>query len=98
MPCQTIEFKTSNGERHEAIICGSRGVKRCKYCNRIRAFLCDFPVGKTKRGKLKTCDAPLCEDHTQKGDDPQYDFCRLHYPHAKAAAERRKARQSTEKI
>jgi hypothetical protein len=58
------------------IICsrGSRAPK-CKFCGKVSAKLCDFPVHGSKQGK--TCDAPMCDDHaTSVGEDR--DFCPDH--------------------
>ncbi|MBS1793635.1 MAG: hypothetical protein JSS81_07270 [Acidobacteria bacterium] len=87
MPCETVKIGDSY-----AIVC-SRGRRRktCLYCSREHEFLCDFPVGKTKGGKTKTCDRPLCRKHSLKGVSEGVDFCREHYPIAKAAYERRMA-------
>ncbi len=85
MPCNVV--KTESGF---ALVCGGRRAKRCTYCNRPAPFLCDFPV--IRKGRKATCDAALCEACAQKGDNPDYDFCRPHFPLAKAAAERRKVR------
>ena len=88
MPCQKIKIGDA-----EAIHCsGRRRRKTCLYCSREHEFLCDFPVGKTKGGKVKTCDRPLCGKHSLKGVSEDVDFCREHYPIAKAAYERRTAR------
>ena len=86
MPCYPFKIGNSTG-----FICGRsrRKEKQCVYCGQISDFLCDFPVEKTKRGKLKTCDKPLCSDCTQKGVSPDVDFCKEHYPIAKAAYEKR---------
>ena len=86
MPC--IPFRHGNAT---GFMCG-RGQRRkkCFYCNSVHEFLCDFPVGKTAKGKKKDCDRPMCAKHTQKGVSENVDFCRVHYPLAKAAYERRK--------
>jgi hypothetical protein len=89
MPCVKIKIGNSTG-----ILCGrGRRPKPCFYCGKRSEFLCDFPVGKTKKGKLKTCDIPLCSRLTLKGISPDVDFCKTHYPLAKAAYERRAAKQ-----
>ena len=89
MPCRTVKFGNST-----AIICGSRSrTKKCFYCGKPSECLCDFPVGKTKAGKKKDCDRPLCAKCSQKGVSANVDFCREHYPLAKAAYERRCAGQ-----
>jgi len=54
--------------------------------------LCDYPIripGKRK----KDCDVPMCDACTSKGVTPGVDFCRAHYPLAKAAYERRTAKK-----
>lgn len=92
MPCEKIKFGNST-----AIIC-SRGhrPKPCFYCGRPSDFLCDSPVGITKSGKKKDCDRALCVVCTQKGISKNVDFCREHYPKAKAAYERRLQKQKLE--
>lgn len=75
------------------VICGLPRPKKCFYCGKQSGFLCDFPVGKDKKGTKKTCDTPLCLNCTQKGVSHNVDFCREHYPLAKAAYERRIARE-----
>jgi hypothetical protein len=89
MPCQPFKWGNASG-----FICGrGRRIKRCYYCTEEHEFLCDFPIGKTKKGKNKDCSRPLCADCTQKGVSPNVDFCKDHFPLAKAAYERRLAAQ-----
>jgi hypothetical protein len=77
----------------KAIVCRGRGRrKKCHYCDGDEDFLCDFPVGKKRNGEKKDCDRSLCKNCTQKGVSPGVDFCREHYPIAKAAYEERQAR------
>lgn len=85
MPCRTLKIGNAT-----AIVC-SRGqrTKPCYYCGMPSDFLCDYPVGKTKKGKKKDCDRALCKNCTQKGVNPEVDFCREHFPLAQAAYERR---------
>jgi hypothetical protein len=91
MPC--YPFKTADGAT--GFICTrGRRVKPCVYCGRPSAALCDFPVGETKTGKRKDCDLAMCEGCTQKGVSENVDFCRAHFPVAKAAYERRQAKQA----
>lgn len=88
MPCNWMRLP-GGGVAH---LNTTRRIKRCIYCKAMHEFLCDFPVGeKNKKGKYKTCSAPLCSVHTQKGNNPEFDFCRPHFPVAAAAYERRKA-------
>ena len=88
MPSEEIDI----GETKVVICTRGRKLKRCTYCLKPHKFLCDYPVAKTKKGKLKTCDRPLCSDHTKKGVSDDVDFCREHYPLAKAAYERRQGK------
>lgn len=81
-----LNFKVRNVS---AIICGVPHRSKCQYCGKPSEFLCDFPVGKNKQGKKKTCDRKLCRNCSQKGISQNVDFCREHYPLAKAAYERR---------
>jgi hypothetical protein len=92
MPCYPYKF----AEGATGMICTGRGKKPrpCYKCGRNSLHLCDFPMGKTKAGKTKTCDKPMCAYHTNKGVSPDIDFCDVHYPIAKAAYERRTAKQS----
>lgn len=68
---------------------GHRRPQKCVYCGKVSEFLCDYPVGKTRSGKKKDCDKPLCSNCTQKGVSADVDFCREHFPLAKAAYDRR---------
>jgi hypothetical protein len=85
MPCSWIKI----GDTVTHIRHSRPRRKKCFYCAADHEFLCDFPVGKTKSGKKKDCDKPLCGEHTQKGVSKNVDFCREHFPLAKAAYERR---------
>ena len=69
-----------------------RKPKPCFYCGNPSSQLCDFPIGKHKNGKKKTCDAAMCERCTSKGVSKEYDFCRPHFKLAKEAYERRMQR------
>lgn len=72
------------------VMCGNfPKPKACIYCGKESTKLCDFPVGRTKAGKKKTCDLPLCDTCALKGVSADVDFCKPHYPLAKAAYERR---------
>jgi len=84
MPCRVV--KTGN---IVAIACSRRTVQsKCFYCGKPSDYLCDFPV--YSKGKKKgTCDRKLCKRCTQKGVSGETDFCREHFPIAKAAYERR---------
>jgi hypothetical protein len=76
-----------------AIICTGRTVQpRCFYCGKPSGYLCDFPV--LIKGKKKTCDRKLCEGCRRSGISKDIDFCREHFPLAKAAYERRKAKET----
>lgn len=91
MPCQRIKIGDS------MIIACSRGGRRppvCFYCKKPSEALCDFPVKKLKT-KWKTCDRHLCRGHAKKGVSENVDFCREHYPMARAAYERRQAKKSS---
>lgn len=87
MPC--VNLKIGNAS---AIVCGLPRRKKCFYCGKPSEFLCDFPVGKKRNGKTKDCDRALCAGCTQKGVSENVDFCKTHYPIARAAFERRQAR------
>lgn len=94
MPCNWLKF--ADGTVAHIRTSGHRRRKKCFYCSNEHEFLCDYPVGKTKSGKKKDCDRPLCAKHTQKGVSENVDFCREHFPLAKAAYERRLARAARE--
>lgn len=67
-----IPFKLPDGGR--AIVCGSfPRPKPCVVCGVASTALCDY---KGPRG-MKTCDAPLCEEH-RKHVGPDLDVCPLH--------------------
>jgi hypothetical protein len=89
MGCERITINGVSG-----FICGrGRRPAKCFYCNRNHKYLCDYPVeliksGKNK-GKWKTCDMKLCDEHTRKGKSLEVDFCPKHYELAKQAYERR---------
>lgn len=93
MPCNWIKFADGTVAH---IRTSGRQRRKCFYCGVMHEYLCDYPVGKTKNGKLKTCDRPLCSSCTQKGVSENVDFCREHFPLAKAAYERRLARAAQE--
>jgi len=58
-----------------AIVCGSfPQEKHCVVCGTFATRLCDF-----KLPSGKTCDAPMCDDHTHRMG-PSTDFCPLHKP------------------
>jgi hypothetical protein len=84
MACKQFQIGKTIG-----IICGLPRPKPCFYCWKPSECLCDFPVKKFKNGKKKDCDRPLCTDCSQKGISPDVDFCREHFPIAKAAYLRR---------
>lgn len=75
-----------------AILCG-RGRPKCKTHGRPSEFQCDFPIGRYKSGKkkgqIRDCNRHLCSDCVMHGITPGVDFCKEHYPIAKAAYERR---------
>lgn len=81
MACKTIDV----GGGGFAVICGLPRPKRCSVpgCSRDGTQLCDWklklPPG-SRRKKVPTCDAPLCEQHTTKPAEGK-DLCP---PHAKA--------------
>jgi hypothetical protein len=97
MPCQTIKI----GDTY-AIAC-SRGRRKqepaCVYCGKSSTKLCDFPTFSPKTGKKlkKDCDVPMCDDCTSPGVSANVDFCKEHYPIAKAAYERRVAQEAASK-
>ncbi len=89
MPCQTIDI----GGGGTAMVCGVPRRNRCFYCGKTSEFLCDFPVVLKKRlGVKKSCDRPLCGNCKMSGASENIDFCRHHYPLAKAAFERKSAK------
>jgi len=92
MPCNWVKI----GDTIAHIRTSGRRRKNCFYCSSPHEFLCDFPIGKTKRGKNKDCNRPLCAKHSQKGVSENVDFCREHFPLAKAAYERRQAKLKTD--
>ncbi len=85
MPCVQIDI----GEDLTAVVCGVPRRNTCFYCGAFGEFLCDFPTGKKRLGLRKTCDRSLCRKCAQKGVSGNVDFCRHHYPTARAAYERR---------
>jgi len=59
--CNHFEQKDGAGKIiAQGFICTSGKTKRCKWCDKARTKLCDFPKGK------KTCDAPMCDFHSKK--------------------------------
>lgn len=62
------------------IVCGSfNRATPCAYCSKRHTRLCDFIIEKAtfgKRGSGRTCDKPMCDDHTWW--DGTKDFCRDH--------------------
>lgn len=89
MPCYRIKIDGMGA----GLMCvrGTKSPKPCCYCGDVSDVLCDFPVSKTPGGRKKTCDAPMCSDCSQKGVSENVDFCKVHYPKAKAAYEKRQA-------
>lgn len=101
MPCETIKFS----ETSYAIVCsrGRQPKTHCAYCSEVCERLCDFPVGKRLKRAVKRhdgskrwfreCDTPMCADCAQKVyPESEFDFCKIHFPKAKAAYERKKAK------
>lgn len=94
MACQSVNFPKPGG----MIICGGRRTKCYVFgCHDSSKFQCDFPVGEYKSGKKKgqkrTCDRHLCATHVRHGKTSGVDFCLDHFPIAKAAYERRMAKE-----
>ena len=89
MNCETIEIPLGDGTVARGIICGGRRRPRCHKCGRPSEAQCDFPIGKTARGKRRDCDRHLCDDHRHRGITPNVDFCDDHFPIAEAAYKRR---------
>lgn len=85
MPCEKVKI----GDNFAIVCSRGRKAKNCFYCSRASEALCDYPIKKQKNGKFKTCDRNLCDVHRQKGVSANVDFCKEHYPLAKAAYERR---------
>ena len=78
------EFFTADDGKVRGFICGRRQSKACEFCRkrgRKRAktstALCDWKVGKTATGKIKTCDAKLCGD-CSSSPAPGKDLCPPH--------------------
>lgn len=94
MPCRSVNFPDGGG----MIIC-SRGGPKCHIaaCRGGSDYQCDFPVGEYKSGKKKglkrTCDRHICKAHVRHGKTPGVDFCSEHFPIAKAAYDRRMAKE-----
>ena len=86
MNCGTFQVNDVRG-----LLCYRGKRKVCVHCQRDSAAQCDFPVGKTRTGRTKTCSRHLCKKHRQPGVTPNVDFCPEHFPIAKAAYERRQA-------
>jgi len=60
------------GDGTPAIVCGTfPGEKHCVVCGTFATRLCDF-----RNGYGKTCDAPLCDEHTTRLSAE----CPLHKP------------------
>lgn len=59
MPCTYVKVGGS-----VAIVCGSRRARRhyCA-CGATSGFQCDWKVGRTATGEVKTCDRHLCGAH-----------------------------------
>ncbi len=72
MGCNYFEQKGKDGEMiAHGFICTSGKTKRCKWCDKARTKLCDFPKVK------KTCDEAMCDLHAKKvGKD--IDYCPEH--------------------
>ena len=68
MGCNSFQLKDQSGNViSQGFICTSGKTKRCKWCDKERTKLCDFPKGR------KTCDAPMCDLHAKKvGKDTDY--------------------------
>jgi len=70
MPCNKL---TDEKGDVIAIICSRPRQKRCAYCEKPSAKLCDGP----KTGS-KTCDTPMCSLHAwQPPGHPDFDYCRM---------------------
>lgn len=87
MPCEHVDFDTQWGRVH-MIICGRRAGKiklKCIVCGHPANFLCDYIIGQDGQGKNKTCDKPLCKNHTNKPRPefgqpmPDIDYCPEHW-------------------
>ena len=73
MPCEEL----SPG----VIICRGRERRhRCQDCRkRFAVARCDFPIGKGKGGKVKTCDRWICQFCSDHVKDEDIDYCRSHW-------------------
>lgn len=66
-----IHLRLADGT--EVMACGSfPGAKACVVCGTFATRLCDH---RNRDGR--TCDAPLCDEHTQRAG-PNRDLCPLH--------------------
>lgn len=55
MPCTPFKIGDISG-----IVCTRGRTKLCGWCSRRSTLLCDWKV---KKGRKKTCDAPMCATH-----------------------------------
>src|SRR5688572_4790398 len=91
MRCR-IENIELEGRTVHAVLCTSgRRFKKCDECQKSESqFQCDFPLNRDQAGKIiRTCDRHLCDKCVRHGKTKGIDFCREHYPLAKAAYERK---------
>ena len=56
--CITVDL---GGTR--AIVCGTFPAAKTCACGAAGEFACDWKIGKTRSGKAKTCDKPICKEH-----------------------------------
>lgn len=94
MRCSTLDLEDGT----IAVICGGRRKPpQCHYCVNDSEYECDFPIGrKNLLGERRTCGRHLCAYHREKGITKDVDFCREHYPMAKAAWEKKRLKQATD--
>lgn len=78
MPCRVIPFNGST-----AIACGKTSTVSCKFClangrgRRPATKLCDAIVEAGVTGPVRTCDAPICDQHAT-AVEPGLDVCPVH--------------------
>lgn len=75
MPCKFIPMP---GGGYAHIKFANRPRRRCRFCNTGWVDkLCDFPTMIDGNGKVRTCDAGMCQNcATSKG--PDVDYCPHH--------------------
>ena len=77
-----------------AIVCTSGRRRKLCGCGAAGTLLCDWRVGRTKSGKPKTCDRPICAAHAQEVA-PDKHLCPEHQVAYAAWLERQRAKVGT---